>query len=365
MALARTLKTTSDLKPLAALLRKHGRGKDSVLAHITPQEAALLKARGGRGSINPKTGLPEFDDTSYLPIEVPAPAVDTSVPAPVDTSVAAAPVDVSAAQTTPSFDLSSLFPSLGASTSQADLPATGATESAGFTPATPIDWSQATAPLPSSVTAYAQPAADQLSSGLYDTGTQAQTQTQQPSQGVLADLISGKGLSSTDLSKLLIGGGAGLLGLYGQSQAQAQAAAAQKQIQQAYAKAAQDYEASVAQQRQPASQALSQALEGQFSDQGLRAFQAAEARLAQGAASTGGVGAAQSTAALEAARQSILANQIQMAESILSSTNPAIQAAVQAELSSTIEPVTLGLNLQNQINQASANLYQQIAKMLA
>ena len=31
-----------------------------MLAHINPQEAALLKAHGGSGTINPKTGLPEF-----------------------------------------------------------------------------------------------------------------------------------------------------------------------------------------------------------------------------------------------------------------------------------------------------------------
>jgi hypothetical protein len=51
-----------DLPALAELLRSKGRGKDTVLAHITPKEAALLKKRGGRGSRNPDTGLLEFDD---------------------------------------------------------------------------------------------------------------------------------------------------------------------------------------------------------------------------------------------------------------------------------------------------------------
>ena len=40
----------TDLAALAQLLRSKGRGKDTVLAHITPKEAALLKKRGGRGS---------------------------------------------------------------------------------------------------------------------------------------------------------------------------------------------------------------------------------------------------------------------------------------------------------------------------
>ena len=56
-----------DMSEVAQLLRKKGRGKDTVLAHITPKEAALLKRRGGRGSINPKTGLPEFGEYDDIP----------------------------------------------------------------------------------------------------------------------------------------------------------------------------------------------------------------------------------------------------------------------------------------------------------
>lgn len=37
-----------------------GREGDTMLAHINPQEAALLKALGGAGTINPNTGLPEY-----------------------------------------------------------------------------------------------------------------------------------------------------------------------------------------------------------------------------------------------------------------------------------------------------------------
>jgi len=41
-------------------LQSQGRNGDTMLAHITPEEAQLLKAFGGSGSINPQTGLPEF-----------------------------------------------------------------------------------------------------------------------------------------------------------------------------------------------------------------------------------------------------------------------------------------------------------------
>jgi hypothetical protein len=78
-----------DLVDLAEMLRSKGRGRDTVLAHITPKEAALLKARGGRGSTNPHTGLPEYEDdfsfdfsgggADYTPSYDPTPTYD---PAP-------------------------------------------------------------------------------------------------------------------------------------------------------------------------------------------------------------------------------------------------------------------------------------------
>lgn len=55
-----------DLKALAEMLRRQGRGQDTILAHITPQEAALLKSRGGAGTMNPATGLPEFENGEFL-----------------------------------------------------------------------------------------------------------------------------------------------------------------------------------------------------------------------------------------------------------------------------------------------------------
>ena len=49
----------------AARLAEAGRRGDKMIAHITPEEAALLHARGGSGTINPRTGLLEFYDSSY------------------------------------------------------------------------------------------------------------------------------------------------------------------------------------------------------------------------------------------------------------------------------------------------------------
>lgn len=56
------------IKGIAQNLQAMGRNGDSILAHIMPEEAAMLKRMGGAGTINPKTGLPEFyfgDISSY------------------------------------------------------------------------------------------------------------------------------------------------------------------------------------------------------------------------------------------------------------------------------------------------------------
>lgn len=44
------------------ILRKQGRYGDTELAHVNPREKALLKALGGAGSRNPRTGLREYYD---------------------------------------------------------------------------------------------------------------------------------------------------------------------------------------------------------------------------------------------------------------------------------------------------------------
>jgi hypothetical protein len=50
----------ASLKPIPAGLAQMGRNGDTMLAHITPSEARMLRRNGGSGTINPRTGLPEF-----------------------------------------------------------------------------------------------------------------------------------------------------------------------------------------------------------------------------------------------------------------------------------------------------------------
>jgi hypothetical protein len=99
--LAKLLQVDMGLPDMAKRLAAAGRGKDSILAHINPKEAKLLKKHGGKGSINPNTGIMEFYDedapfstpdyTPYTPQETqaeptPAPAAVETAPAAVETA---------------------------------------------------------------------------------------------------------------------------------------------------------------------------------------------------------------------------------------------------------------------------------------
>lgn len=55
------LKDSPNLKAMAKLLASKGKGQDTMLVHITPHEAEILKANGGSGTINPETGLRQYD----------------------------------------------------------------------------------------------------------------------------------------------------------------------------------------------------------------------------------------------------------------------------------------------------------------
>jgi hypothetical protein len=60
---------TGSARELAEMLRQMGRGPDTMLAHITPEEAQMLLESGGSGRINPMTGLPEFQPEYNYDVE--------------------------------------------------------------------------------------------------------------------------------------------------------------------------------------------------------------------------------------------------------------------------------------------------------
>jgi hypothetical protein len=95
--LAKLLQVDMGLPDMAKRLAAAGRGKDTILAHINPKEAKLLKSRGGSGKINPKTGIMEFDDYAEDPNagEAEATQYQQENPAPQDS----VPPDQSMAET--------------------------------------------------------------------------------------------------------------------------------------------------------------------------------------------------------------------------------------------------------------------------
>jgi hypothetical protein len=52
--------SVSRMNPIASGIASLGRNGDTMLAHITPSEARMLRRNGGSGTVNPRTGLPEF-----------------------------------------------------------------------------------------------------------------------------------------------------------------------------------------------------------------------------------------------------------------------------------------------------------------
>jgi hypothetical protein len=272
-----------DLPALAEILRRKGRGKDTILAHITPREAALLKKRGGSGTTNPDTGLPEYDDTytdiglspdvmsqplpsyqdtsyqQYLPTEPVAPTAPSSAPQVQETGTTITPV------TTPSYAQGGegLY----------TAPTGGVTGLLGA-PETTIQ-----PPLP--------------------TATYGGELAAKPDPSLLRQQLE-KALSDpTNLAKLGVLGGLGIFGTAKAGQAARQGEAAAQEIQQI----GQPYQAM-------GKDIYQQALTGQLTPANLQAYQAAKAKLEQDMASRGGVGAQQSAATLSNVYNTLLTNQL-------------------------------------------------------
>lgn len=341
--ISKTLGT--DLASIAQLLRSKGRGKDSVLAHITPKEAALLKRRGGRGSVNPDTGLPEYDDT------VDAPVVEQ---APIEQ--APAPVTDYSQQYTPEVPV------------QQDQQIQPSSQIGGFDP-----FSYGTSPgeqvyrgetgVPTPSYASAGAGATTFGSGggaLLDTNKPGAATLLEPTDGTtkptdtgetggpgkpsgISDLLKGLGISGATAARLGLGGA---LGAYGASQARKtadQIAAAQAQ-QQALATPYQSQ----------GQQLVAQAQQGQLTPASQQAYAAAKAQQAQAQANRGGVGSQQASNQLAQIYQTLLDNQYNYGLKVMNIGDNIAMGAIKT-----------GLQLDAQLNTATTNFYSQLANYVA
>ena len=323
------LNGTSDLAAIAAMLTSKGRGNDTLLAHITPREAEILKAAGGSGTTNPETGLLEFYDG------------EVSTPEPVTEQFGdfqpsgQAPEQVAAAYP-------DLYPG-------GTLPQAGEVDRFNPTPREPAD-------VMFGGTAGGAPQGQALPTGAgsvfsptgapYTARDLARVSTDrapidQPSTAVPPPQEKSffDKMSTQDMVRLGLAGG---LGLYGSQQAKKGAQQAQQAAEEQKAVGA-PYQAK-GQELQRAAQA------GELTPTGQQSLQALQARLAQGAESRGGVGAAQVAAQAEAYRQQLLAQQYDLG---LKVSNIGDNIALGA--------IKTGLQADQMLNQASTNFYTSLA----
>jgi hypothetical protein len=332
------IQETSDLKSIAKMLANKGRGNDTLLAHITPREVKILKAAGGSGTVNPETGLMEFDDGfDYYQIAPDIQPAETFSPEVASGEVAASPQSTEAAPQAatqdfyyqPSTPVELTSPEAAQPTGQAPAPA-----NVFGVPAV-----QSPAPVSSEARkAVEQQAAAQASGG----GTAAGDQRSFLQRFVgdpLASLKKETGLTGADLLRV---GGAGAGAIVGRQQAKKAA----EQIQEATQE-----QKNVGQPYQQAGTELQRAaMSGELTPQSAQAYQAMRAQLAQGVESRGGVGVAQAQAQTEAFRQQLLANQY----------NLGLQVS-QIGDNIALGAIRTGMQLDQQLNQANQQFYTQLA----
>lgn len=301
-----------DLPAMAKMLQAKGRGKDRILAHITPKEAALLKKRGGRGSKNPDTGLLEFDDGG----DIAAAPIDTSTYTPTDTTIGPSYGSTSGttSQDTGGISNAPLTDTSGGLTpSQTQGVNDYVSQNAGFgyynqpvggvgASYTQAGGTPAITNVGSSATQLQTPGSDMYSQlGIVPQAAPEGETTQPTDQKSLMQRLSGAtGLSADTLSKLGLGLGGGLLNYY-------QNQKAQNQIKQA---AAQE-QAIAAPYQQQGQELMAQAQRGELTPASQQAYQAALAQVNQGIANRGGVGEAQAANQLAGIYQTLLNNQYQ------------------------------------------------------
>jgi hypothetical protein len=279
------INATSDLAEIARMLTSKGRGNDTLLAHITPREAEILKAAGGSGTTNPETGLLEFFE-----------GFDTAGFEGIT------PEQVSAAEPTPSSGeiASQQFPDYGpaqATTTTSGLPFTTSGERVYEPVSAP-----AQTPVPTfSGAPYVATSADRAA--LYGAGGYGEKASPTEIEAYAPEKFDFLGklkqFATPEMARLGLAGAGALVG----SQTARRAAEAGKAGKAELQALAQPYQ-------QTGTQLQAQAQRGELTPVGQQSLQAMQARLAQGVESRGGVGAQQAAAQLETLRQSLLQQQM-------------------------------------------------------
>jgi hypothetical protein len=320
--LMKALKTeiSGDLHDLAKMLQSKGRGKDTILAHITPKEAELLKKRGGSGTRNPDTGLLEYDPETA--------AIETG---PVQEVVVSTDSESSAPSTT---------------TPDVYIHPVSSYEST-YTPSqyAPETMSAQLSPYaagPSTVNLDSSPVRTPLSLNPFGDAGAGLNAAETPVDTKGDQGFFGK-MTGQDLARLGLAGAGGIAGALQSRKASKQIEAAQRE-QQAMA---QPYQ-------KMGNELVGQASKGILSPASQQAYQAAQAQLTQIAQNRGGVGVEQAQNQLAMIRTNLLNNQMQYGLQIAQVGDRMALGALQT-----------GLQLDQQLNQTSQAFYTQLASIAA
>jgi hypothetical protein len=356
------IQDTSDLKSIARMLAKKGRGGDTMLAHITPKEATILKEAGGAGTVNPDTGLLEFydgfdfDSSSYYTPRASSFDTDTYYRSPSQPQTYEVPAPDIVESYTPAGQSYNLMQFGSRPNVQ-----TGGYEQVDYTPAgaPAIDFTQmggAYDPRTGGMTGYATPYTFEGRPSAFPISEEAAAVSpliSPPSTAIaptppsLAERALTKAgefydkLTPADVLRLAASGAGAVAG-----RQQSQQAA--RQIQQAV----QEQKDVGAPYQKRGRELQEAAMRGELTPQSAQAYQALQAQLRQGAESRGGVGVAQAQAQLEAFRQSLLQNQYEYGLKISSIGDQYALGAIRT-----------GMQLDQQLSQANQQFYTQLAAL--
>lgn len=317
-----SIEDTSDLKKIAQTLAKKGRGGDSMLVHITPREAGMLKEAGGAGTVNPDTGLMEFYETYSVPTDFGFESASTYTPAGSKYDLlqdAGTPnIQTGGYQTRPVTEYGFGAPSTYEyGTTPEVSPAAG-----GFYGIRPTARVGMRAPVAGAGEGISLPQAQAAAPsapytpGAYSTIPEVQ-QALQREPTVMERLKQPQTLQQLGLAGLQA-----IPGILASRQAAAQGRQAKAELQ----TMAEPY-------KRRGETMIAQAERGELTPVEQQQIQALQARAAQGAAGRGGVGAEQMAAQVEAFRQQLLANKYDMGIKVANIGDQIAAGAIKTGLS--------------------------------
>jgi hypothetical protein len=339
-ALRKMTSVGADVRQIAALLQAKA-PKGHMLAYITPQEAALLKAEGGSGKPHEDTGIPSFEDESggneFYSVGDAA-QTGGSEPQFLDPISYSPPPENSIFQTSP-VDYQSEF--------QGDVAGSGfrsfkSPGGLGMTADGNVGLRATPASMPTPTLTAGGPRPEYAITTRQD-ATGAATEAATPEKSLMDRAASTTGMSKDTLVRLGIAGIAGIAGASASKKAAEEGQAGKREIQ------------AVAAPYQARGQELQAAAQrGELTPTGQQAIAAARAQAAQGAQARGGVGAQQTEAQVQALRQQLLQQQYDYG---LKLSGIGDQMALGA--------IRTGMQADQYANQLTSSYYNNIARIVA